>query len=337
MELYLFRSDEWEKFYNCNKINLTEIPFVERFHPLNGSIIIVLFIIFEFLYIPCIYSIYKHTEHSCYKLLFFIGIVDMIMLFIQGLETGVYNFTGGMFCYNINFNYITGSIAVALYAMETSANVFLALDRCLNLISPKLNEFLFDGKRIFFSFGFSIIFSLYYFFYVNPSLYNGLYMNWFFNPYQGYSIEASIDIEKYTNPITFWYNLFLTFCFPIIYLFYISSFIYRFKEIYSIADVTQRKWKITTFIQVAIICGLNIACCCLFSIMQRLPMSKTLILIGYYVNYFVFGFPPIIYLSLNKTIRTDCLLLFYKIFYKNKVQTINGKTILVKPAVVIVS
>jgi len=43
------------------------------------------------------------------------------------------------------------------------------------------------------------------------------------------------------------------------------------------------------FIQVAIICGINIACCSLYAIMQRLPMSKTLIIVGYYLNYFVFG------------------------------------------------
>nr|CAD2171956.1 unnamed protein product [Meloidogyne enterolobii] len=59
------------------------------------------------------------------------------------------------------------------------------------------------------------------------------------------------------------------------------------------------------FIQVAIICGINIACCYLYAIMQRLPMSKTLIIVGYYLNYFVFGLPPFIYLFCNETIRND--------------------------------
>jgi len=47
MEIYLLRREEWEKFYNCNLINVDDVPFVERYHPLNGTIIIGLFVIFE--------------------------------------------------------------------------------------------------------------------------------------------------------------------------------------------------------------------------------------------------------------------------------------------------
>uniref|UniRef100_A0A1I8BEV3 G_PROTEIN_RECEP_F1_2 domain-containing protein n=1 Tax=Meloidogyne hapla TaxID=6305 RepID=A0A1I8BEV3_MELHA len=70
------------------------------------------------------------------------------------------------------------------------------------------------------------------------------------------------------------------------------------------------------FIQVAIICGINIACCALYAIMQRLPMSKTLIVIGYYFNYFVFGLPPFIYLFFNETIRNDVKKLIGKKLHK---------------------
>uniref|UniRef100_A0A915P400 G_PROTEIN_RECEP_F1_2 domain-containing protein n=2 Tax=Meloidogyne TaxID=189290 RepID=A0A915P400_9BILA len=200
----------------------------------------------------------------------------MLMLLFHGLESGVYNFTGEMFCPNYNFNYVTGSFGAALFALETSANIFLAIDRCCDFISPKLCEFLFNGKRITFWIG-----------------------------YQSYSIESTVNLNDYINPVTFWYNMFLTFGFPIIYLIYICFFIYRLREIKAIVDVSQRKWKITMFIQVAIICGINIACCSLYAIMQRLPMSKTLIIVGYYLNYFVFGLPPFIYLFCNETIRND--------------------------------
>ncbi|KAF7635228.1 hypothetical protein Mgra_00005343 [Meloidogyne graminicola] len=59
------------------------------------------------------------------------------------------------------------------------------------------------------------------------------------------------------------------------------------------------------FFQIAIIIGLNISCTLIFCIMQYLPINQSLILFGYYTNYFVFGLPPIIYLIFNKTIRTD--------------------------------
>jgi len=38
----------------------------------------------------------------------------MLMLLFHGLESGVYNFTGEMFCPNYNFNYVTGSFGAGL-------------------------------------------------------------------------------------------------------------------------------------------------------------------------------------------------------------------------------
>uniref|UniRef100_A0A1I8BXX3 G_PROTEIN_RECEP_F1_2 domain-containing protein n=1 Tax=Meloidogyne hapla TaxID=6305 RepID=A0A1I8BXX3_MELHA len=109
MELYLFQQERWLELYNCNKININDVPIEERYHPINGIIIIILFILFEILYIPCLYSINKHKELSCYKFLFFIGIVDMAMLFLHGLATGIYCFTSEVFCSNPNFNFILGT------------------------------------------------------------------------------------------------------------------------------------------------------------------------------------------------------------------------------------
>ena len=125
MELYLFRHEQWEGLYNCARINVDDIPLAERYHPLNGTIIIFMFIVFEVrpiiqkyswpffkaLYLPCMFSMYKHSEHSAYKFLFYIGVADMLMLFIHGLESGIFNFTSYVFCSNPHFIFITSSLA----------------------------------------------------------------------------------------------------------------------------------------------------------------------------------------------------------------------------------
>uniref|UniRef100_A0A914MZ18 Serpentine receptor class gamma n=1 Tax=Meloidogyne incognita TaxID=6306 RepID=A0A914MZ18_MELIC len=112
-------------------------------------------------------------------------------------------------------------------------------------------------------------------------------MNWFENPYFGYSIK--INLKEYVNFVNLWYDLFLVFGFPAIYLFFIVMFCIRLKEIKAIANIEQRKLKITVFIQIAIIIGLNISSTLIFFIMQHLPLHKIMVLTGYYVNYFVFA------------------------------------------------
>nr|CAD2177509.1 unnamed protein product [Meloidogyne enterolobii] len=161
---------------------------------------------------------------------------------------------------------------------------------------------------------FSISLSIYYLFYVNPGIYDGVNMNWFINPFQSYP-TVKVDITNYINPMTIYYDTFLTFGFPAFYLLFILLFLFRLKEVRAISNVSQRSWKISMFFQVSIIIGLNISCTLLFSIMQYLPISQALILFGYYTNYFVFGFPPVIYLIFNKTIRTDCRIMLGSIFF----------------------
>lgn len=78
MEDYFFHYDEWYKHYNCTFFNIDKIPLEARQHPLIGSTIFGLAVIFELLYIPCIVSINKHADHSCYNLMRFIGLLDVV-------------------------------------------------------------------------------------------------------------------------------------------------------------------------------------------------------------------------------------------------------------------
>ncbi|KAI1711530.1 serpentine type 7TM GPCR chemoreceptor srt domain-containing protein [Ditylenchus destructor] len=308
MEMYLFRSDQWKILYNCSKIRVNDVAFGERYHPINGVVIIAMFVVFEALYLPCAYSICRRYRNSCYILLFFIAIVDVVMLCFHGLVVGILCFTGDVFCSNPHFTYITGCFASALFVMETSANFFLALDRCADCISPAVSKFFFSEKRVFIWAGLSSLLAMYYFFFFQPAIYSGIYMNSFMNPFQGYNVE--LDLTQYSSLISTSYNLFLSFGFPAAYLIFISLFVYKVKLTRSFGSETHRKKQMMIFIQVALINGLNVSSSILYTIMQQLPMSKMLIIIGYYLNYFIFGFPPIIFLVFNTSIRRDCHKMF---------------------------
>ncbi|KAI1700713.1 serpentine type 7TM GPCR chemoreceptor srt domain-containing protein [Ditylenchus destructor] len=118
MELYLFRPAEYEKLYNCSVYNIEDVPLANRTHTVLGASIIVLFIIFEILYIPCLFVIAKHLKQSCYKFMLAIGITDVIVMWIVGLQSGYFAMTGAVFCSYPNLIYITGTIATVSFISE---------------------------------------------------------------------------------------------------------------------------------------------------------------------------------------------------------------------------
>ncbi|KAH7698455.1 hypothetical protein AAVH_34452, partial [Aphelenchoides avenae] len=87
MNRLLFRPDEYEQLYTCRGLHVESIPLAERQHPLIACVFIVVFVFYEVLYIPCLIAIYKHIHRSCYKFMFYIGVVDVVCLWISGFLT----------------------------------------------------------------------------------------------------------------------------------------------------------------------------------------------------------------------------------------------------------
>uniref|UniRef100_A0A915CY72 Uncharacterized protein n=1 Tax=Ditylenchus dipsaci TaxID=166011 RepID=A0A915CY72_9BILA len=77
MEIYLFRREQFNRLYNCSKINIKDIPLELRVHTGKGLIVIILCAIFYTLYIPCSFSLWKHKENACYKLMLYICAIDL--------------------------------------------------------------------------------------------------------------------------------------------------------------------------------------------------------------------------------------------------------------------
>ncbi|KAL3074274.1 hypothetical protein niasHS_015104 [Heterodera schachtii] len=329
MELLLFRFDQWVKLYNCSEVRVDEVPLGERRQMANGTVMLFLFFLFEFLYLPCLIAIWKHRQHSCYQFLFFIGLTDILMLPIQGLVSGIYSLFGVVFCANPPFNFVIASFGAALFAAQTSANFFLALDRLIETISPRLGKVLFaDGRAWRWTMASSAL-GLYYFCMVKPALFSPTYGNWFMNPYQDYA-SVAVDLKDYISPFAVYYDAFLSFGFPAIYLLFVVFFLRKQemkkniqqKQPTTIVVSTHSLFKKITnknkncssggdyakivFVQVAAINGINVATFVLYTVMQHLPMSKSLIVVGFYFNYLMFGIPPIVYLFVNRTIRNEC-------------------------------
>uniref|UniRef100_A0A1I7YTC3 G_PROTEIN_RECEP_F1_2 domain-containing protein n=1 Tax=Steinernema glaseri TaxID=37863 RepID=A0A1I7YTC3_9BILA len=110
MELYIFRHSEWETVYNCN------IHTEERWqtdghvnYPL-GYWYIVSGVIYMMPYIPCLIVMLKQDlfRNSCYKIMFFLGLIDFVTLAINAVLTGFLTIQGAVACSYPNLIYIAG-------------------------------------------------------------------------------------------------------------------------------------------------------------------------------------------------------------------------------------
>ncbi|KAL3085579.1 hypothetical protein niasHT_037320 [Heterodera trifolii] len=188
MELLLFRHDEFDKLYGCEGFNADKIPLEERTNIVNGGILITLFFVFELLYIPCMVSIYKNMDdNACYKLMFFYGILEMLILFINALETGILGIIGAVYCDYPLLIYITGTLGIFLWVVEKSVEMLLAINRCMELLRPQLANAIFSGKKLRCLFALPICYGILAVMFTETPLFSAVYLSWFFNPYVGYT------------------------------------------------------------------------------------------------------------------------------------------------------
>lgn len=126
MEIILFDNYNYQKQYNCSNITAPRTPLEQRQHVHLGLLLIVLTAIyhvrfkhtflsekkniFQILYIPCLFSLRKLAQdNSCYKFLFFIGILDVMALWMCGFLTGIFAILGTQFCDCPTLNYAAGA------------------------------------------------------------------------------------------------------------------------------------------------------------------------------------------------------------------------------------
>uniref|UniRef100_A0A915E4T9 Uncharacterized protein n=1 Tax=Ditylenchus dipsaci TaxID=166011 RepID=A0A915E4T9_9BILA len=64
------------------------------------------------------------------------------------------------------------------------------------------------------------------------------------------------------------------------------------------------------FLQITFVSFFNFTCCVIFVYSKYVSISELIIHINQFVWFFVHGFPPVIYLTLNKTIQDDSIELF---------------------------
>ncbi|KAL3097399.1 hypothetical protein niasHS_003847 [Heterodera schachtii] len=300
MDLLLFRRDEFDRLYNCSGFDIGLVPIDRRVHSFHGTLLIVLFFIFELLYVPCMVYIYHNLSNPCYKMLFYIGVTDMLVMLMNGLETGVLAIVGAVFCSSPALIYSSGSIGLSFWFAETGAEFLLAINRCLELVAPKLAHTLYHGNRTWWLCVVPTVYAVILSLYTPPILFTGLYLSWFFNPYVGYVDDFGKIYHNHMHTI---HDTFVIFGLSAIYITFSVLLTIQTNSFHAHYHATLAQK--LTFLQVMLISFFNGVAAGIYIYMQSVRISDALIIIGTYAWLFAHGVPPLIYFALNKTIRSD--------------------------------
>lgn len=178
----------------------------------------------QILYIPCMFAIWLHLEHSCYKIMFYMGLLDMLDLFVFCMLDGILSMLGAVYCSAPDFIYVKGTLMMSanfsnkhiliyfllyiylflspsgLWLTETSVEVILALNRCLFFVAPNVAICLFgtsERKTTYRTWLWMVpptLWGINYWIREDPAIFSSLLLIEAWNPHLGYANEMQPNV-----------------------------------------------------------------------------------------------------------------------------------------------
>ncbi|KAI6171200.1 hypothetical protein M3Y97_01073700 [Aphelenchoides bicaudatus] len=301
MEILIFEPAKFNLLYNCTFYNYSTIPLQQRKHQFLGGVIIASYVVFCVSYLFCLYAMVaaEHFKKASYRLMFLLGVIHVLDLQFCGLMTGIFAIIGAVYCEYPMLIYISGGIAVACWCASTMTSMILGINRCFELWSSEKAHLVFGEWRILIWYLVPTGYFMFILFYSPPGIYYGVQLAWFFNPHIGYYEDYDLRYKNVPHTIN---NFILCLTESLIYLTLIGLYIRatQFKSSESRLAI-RRERKI--YIQVILVGTIHFIAGASYVIMQFVPVNfyGTLVASTFYL--LSQGFPPIIYLSMNKTLR----------------------------------
>ena len=208
------------------------------------------------------------TKYSCYKIMLFLGCIDVICIPISGFICGWCAFKGLIFCLSPKLLYISGAFGVACWGGCTSTVLVLGLNRCIELANRQLSNKLFAGRKTYYWLLFPTTTFIYFACFHTTVVFSSHAYAVFFDPYAGLPERAgqvdSVNVSfrfkwilswrarfQYPHTVHSTYNLvFVT----TLLLEYICLFIILFVKTRSSNTQKMNKLQRQTFTQSIIIC-----------------------------------------------------------------------------------
>ena len=142
----------------------------------------------------------EFIKHSCYKLMFLLGIIDVLATVVGGTFAGYYFIQGDIWCTNKTFFYYTISALTGskLYDMNFYSYLFIAcwvgacatgflllINRIFDLFYPNVAKMLFEGNKTYFWLILPLSYMFYCVFFTQPFFINSYLGALFMDPFVG--------------------------------------------------------------------------------------------------------------------------------------------------------
>ncbi|KAF8353754.1 hypothetical protein PRIPAC_95377, partial [Pristionchus pacificus] len=137
-------------------------------------------IIAELLYFPCMLALRAESKNSCYKIMFWISLVDMLTLLCCCVFYGIGLLNGDVYCSRPLWYFFLGAYGLGCWTASCLG--------CLTLVCNRLAELLdkakfFNRSRTYAFLAASTAYGLVFALFTPPPLFNSNYQSFFFNPY----------------------------------------------------------------------------------------------------------------------------------------------------------
>ncbi|CAI5448784.1 unnamed protein product [Caenorhabditis angaria] len=288
-------------FYNCTGVDSYALG-VPR--PFIGTYFLTVGIVLLMIYLPCLFVMGRSDlmKSSCYKIMFYLGIMDISCITVNSVATGWLAIQGATFCSYPKFIYVMGAIGCGFWMGSCATCILLALNRCCDINQNFKIRKMFVGNNIYIVMLVPLSYTIYSTFFIKPVAFNSNYVSWFFNPFiPGMNGEYYVNIAHTIN------NCCVSLTTTTLYVLLCCSLLHKSRHSSSEAlSKTQRQ----IFIQSILICSINAIAAYIYVYMQFIPPPPFVVLIGQLAWQCAHGSVCIVYITMNRTIRRGVFKLF---------------------------
>ncbi|CAI4228705.1 unnamed protein product [Auanema sp. JU1783] len=273
-EIYGYGSLMNNPLYNCSAMSVEdrlESKIIRR--PFWGACSFVYGILAQFFYVLCLSVMRKKPlyQYACYKIMFVLGCVDMVSVFINNFIMAYCLGFGVDFCDMPHFLFVTGSFHLTTWVISCYFCLFLALNRILEVleVNQKFIDFFYTNNiQKMTVIGF--LYGLFFFLFTKPFVYSNRVASCLIDP-QIYRNKS----EWYRNDWLVFDDFIVVVVTSSVYGTYLVILCKRYKVIsnktvQAESTVSQRRLQ-KVFAQATVLCGLNFFCAAIYPAFMFMP------------------------------------------------------------------